>query len=251
MDAPLGVASAPSRPDMHEARQTRAEAPPVPSGSVRKKGTGGEDVRRRVGRGFPLRRALTPRQSKARSPSLFEHQPRRRAPICGMARGPRLLFQAKSLLIRAIARAGPSTGRSASASAHRRAGSGGPRFRRSPMGDSRGNIHDEDGVGRAWRRPRRAGRLGFWACSWRARSCASVKGRRWKPDRDAGVSGATLSRAALTSLCPAPGREARGRARGPTIAADGLTTPVRTNVEALQWRGRVGRGDAPERPHAR
>jgi hypothetical protein len=34
------------------------------------------------------------------------------------------------------------------------------------------------------------------------------------------------------SLCPAPGREARGRARGASIVAHGMTTPFRTNVDA-------------------
>ena len=67
------------------------------------------------------------------------------------------------------------------------------------------------------------------AAPWRSRSCASVKGMRGKPGRDAGVSGATLSRAALTVVyAPRLGREA-GAAREAIIDAHGMTPPVSTN----------------------
>jgi hypothetical protein len=120
------------------------------------------------------------------------------------------------------------------ASAHRRTDRSGFRFRRFPdRRQPRGHSR------RRWcwdctlRRPRRAGRLGFWACSWRSRSCASVKGRRGKPGpRPRRVGSYPIPRRPHYSLCPAPGRVARDIARGATIAAHGMTTPVRTNGDA-------------------
>jgi hypothetical protein len=94
---------------------------------------------------------------------------------------------------------------------------------------------------------RRAGRLGFWACSWRSRSCASVKDRRGKPGpRPRRVGSYPIPRRPHHSLCPTPGRVARGKARGATIAAHGMTTLVRTNGDAP-----VGAGASAAGPRAK
>ena len=88
------AARPPSRPISTAA--TGSKAPPAPSGSARKKGTGGGTRRQGERSGRASNRAGQCEVSP------FEHRPRGSADMIDRAR-PRLLFQARSLPIRAFA----------------------------------------------------------------------------------------------------------------------------------------------------
>jgi len=67
-----------------------------------------------------------------------------------------------------------------------------------------------------------------------------VEGRRGKPGRDSGVSGATLSRAAPTIAYVPHQGEWRGAARAAQLSRCGMMTPVRTNGDAPASAGASG-----------
>ena len=215
---PRGV-RAQRHPRARRSRGFKSAARPLAAGKRKR----AAKARRKV-RLFPSApsRHGTVRSLPLRSPSQWG------APICGMA-GPRAcFFRSKACHYapfhsggapKAVARAAPTaclrfssvapvsmgvTPDGAAVKASSASFTAAPGSGISPIGAAADILTTKMVWDSAWRRPRRVRRLGFWACSWRSRSCASVKGRRGKPGPQLRRVGNYPIPRPRYSRCPAP-----------------------------------------------